>query len=55
MAIAVIGGLILATALSLLVVPSFYVEMDGWLAKLRKLGRSRKPVVKPEPETQEVS
>jgi multidrug efflux pump len=41
MAIAVIGGLIVATALSLLVVPSFYTKLGNWLAKSR-----RTPVVK---------
>jgi multidrug efflux pump subunit AcrB len=36
MAIAVIGGVFISTALSLLVVPSFYVKLDHWLAKLRQ-------------------
>ena len=54
MAIAVIGGLILSTALSLFVVPSFYVELDGWLTKLRTLFRPRR-VKSSAPETQEVS
>jgi multidrug efflux pump subunit AcrB len=35
MAIAVIGGVFVATALSLLVVPSFYVKFDAWIAKVR--------------------
>jgi len=39
MAIAVIGGLIVSTVLSLLVVPAFYVTADGLAAKLR--GRRR--------------
>ena len=43
MAIAVIGGVFVSTALSLLVVPSFYVKMEGWLSKLR-----RAPVAQPE-------
>ncbi len=41
MAIAVIGGLIVSTVLSLLVVPAFYVTTDGLAAKLR--GRRRSP------------
>jgi multidrug efflux pump subunit AcrB len=34
MAMAVIGGLIVSTALSLLVVPAFYVTADGWAGRL---------------------
>jgi multidrug efflux pump subunit AcrB len=45
MAIAVIGGLVVSTALSLLVVPAFYVTTDGLVAKLRGRGRSRRPAV----------
>jgi len=36
MAIAVIGGLVLSTALSLLVVPAFYVTSDRIATKLKK-------------------
>jgi len=39
MAIAVIGGLAVSTALSLLVVPSFFVAADGLGARLRRLVR----------------
>lgn len=35
MAIAVIGGVLVATALSLLVVPSFYVKLDFWIGRVR--------------------
>ncbi|XYH93876.1 efflux RND transporter permease subunit [Sorangium sp. So ce1128] len=38
MAAAVIGGLLVSTALSLLVVPAFYVfadDIQGWVARLR--------------------
>jgi hydrophobe/amphiphile efflux-1 (HAE1) family protein len=41
MAIAVIGGLVLSTALSLLVVPAFYVITDGWKGKVQ--GKIRWP------------
>lgn len=37
MAIAVIGGVLVSTALSLFVVPSFYVKLDGWVAALGQL------------------
>jgi Cu/Ag efflux pump CusA len=40
MAIAVIGGLVLSTALSLIVVPAFYVVSD-------KLARKKKPAEAP--------
>lgn len=36
MAIAVIGGVFVSTALSLLVVPSFYVKLDRWVAWLMR-------------------
>jgi multidrug efflux pump subunit AcrB len=36
MAIAVIGGLVVSTALSLLVVPAFYVVADGIRTRLRR-------------------
>jgi multidrug efflux pump subunit AcrB len=36
MAIAVIGGLVVSTALSLLVVPTFFVTMDGMAARVRR-------------------
>lgn len=45
MAIAVIGGLIVSTVLSLLVVPAFYVTTDGLAAKVRGWRRSRRPAV----------
>ena len=44
MAIAVIGGLLVSTALSLLVVPAFYVVADRALGAL---GRMRRPVTAP--------
>jgi hydrophobe/amphiphile efflux-1 (HAE1) family protein len=44
MAIAVIGGLIVSTALSLLVVPAFYVTTDAFAARLRGRWR-RRPAV----------
>jgi multidrug efflux pump subunit AcrB len=43
MATAVIGGVFVSTALSLLVVPSFYVRLDTWLEKVRH-SFARKPV-----------
>jgi multidrug efflux pump subunit AcrB len=48
MAIAVIGGVVSSTLLSLIVVPVFYLAIEnlkGWLR--RKLGRSRPSVVPP--------
>ena len=39
MALAIIGGLIVSTLLSLVVVPSFYVVADRWKAKLARLLR----------------
>ena len=45
MAIAVIGGLIVSTALSLLVVPAFYVTTDGLAMRLRGWRQSRRPAV----------
>jgi len=48
MAIAVIGGLVLSTALSLLVVPAFYVTADGAVARAKqRVARWRR--VAPEP------
>jgi hydrophobe/amphiphile efflux-1 (HAE1) family protein len=49
MAIAVIGGVFLSTALSLIVVPSFYVELDEWLLGLRMILSRRRiaPAVDP--------
>jgi multidrug efflux pump len=41
MAVGVIGGMAVATLLSLLVVPSFYVLLDGALAKMRRGLRRR--------------
>jgi hydrophobe/amphiphile efflux-1 (HAE1) family protein len=52
MAIAVLGGLVVSTALSLIVVPSFYVELAGWLTKLGQfLRRAPKPAAEHQPET----
>jgi hydrophobe/amphiphile efflux-1 (HAE1) family protein len=45
MALAVIGGVIVSTALSLVVVPAFYVVADGLAARVR--GRSWAPRVEP--------
>ncbi len=45
MAISVIGGVFVSTALSLFVVPSFYVKLESWLAKLRITRKS--PAAKP--------
>jgi multidrug efflux pump len=47
-ALAVIGGLVVSTALSLLVVPSFYVIADRALTALRR-GRRRAPEPTPPP------
>jgi multidrug efflux pump subunit AcrB len=44
MAIAVIGGLVVSTILSLLVVPAFYVSADGVVSRLRQArGHGRLP------------
>ena len=43
MAIAVIGGLVVSTALSLLVVPAFYVTADRLAGKVRGRIRLRRP------------
>ena len=43
MAIGVIGGLILSTVLSLVVVPSFYVIADKLAPKRRRSRPKRKP------------
>jgi len=45
MAIAVIGGLIVSTALSLLVVPAFYVVAERWMDRVRERVRRRKAPV----------
>ena len=45
MAIAVIGGLIVSTVLSLLVVPAFYVTTDSVLAKVRGRRPAKRPAV----------
>jgi hydrophobe/amphiphile efflux-1 (HAE1) family protein len=45
MAIAVIGGLIVSTVLSLLVVPAFYVTTDSLLSKVRGRRRTARPAV----------
>lgn len=42
MAIAIIGGLVVSTFLSLLAVPAFYVVADGWSLSLRDLRARRK-------------
>jgi len=42
MAIAVIGGVLVSTALSLIVVPSFYVKLDQWLLGLRMILQRRR-------------
>jgi multidrug efflux pump subunit AcrB len=44
MAIAVIGGLVLSTALSLIVVPSFYVIADRIAGKRKKKARADVPL-----------
>lgn len=49
MAIAVIGGLIISTALSLLVVPAFYVVADRLLEWTRRVFRLAKPIEAAEP------
>ncbi len=49
MAIAVIGGLIISTALSLLVVPAFYVVADRVLEWTRRVLRLAKPIAAAEP------
>jgi multidrug efflux pump subunit AcrB len=43
MAIAVIGGLVVSTVLSLLVVPAFYVTADRLAGKVRERIRLRRP------------
>jgi multidrug efflux pump len=53
MAIAVIGGIFVSTALSLLVVPSFYVKLDGWIGGLdRMLRRQRSTKIAPQQDHQ---
>jgi multidrug efflux pump len=49
MAIAVIGGLVISTALSLLVVPAFYVVADRVVEWLRRVLRIQKPIELDEP------
>jgi multidrug efflux pump subunit AcrB len=50
MAVAVIGGLLVSTALSLLVVPAFYVAADAGAARVKKLLSKRaKPAQEPAP------
>jgi len=49
MAIAVIGGLVISTALSLLVVPAFYVVADRVVEWLRRVLRLQKPIELDEP------
>lgn len=50
MAIAVIGGVLVSTVLSLAVVPAFYVRLDGWLTAARR--GLRRPKVTPAAETE---
>jgi multidrug efflux pump subunit AcrB len=45
MAIAVIGGLVVSTALSLLVVPAFYVVAERGVERVRALAKRRKPLI----------
>ncbi len=52
MAIAVIGGLIVSTALSLVVVPGFYLLADRAKSALARRLRGVKDAVEPEPEPQ---
>ncbi len=50
MAISVIGGVIVSTALSLLVVPAFYVKIDIWIGALKRLfmrTTAKQPAAKP--------
>jgi len=49
MAIAVIGGHVISTALSLLVVPAFYVVADRVVEWLRRVLRLQKPIELDEP------
>jgi multidrug efflux pump len=53
MAVAVIGGVFISTALSLIVVPSFYVKLDEWLIGLRVLLGARPAVPAAEPVEEE--
>jgi len=50
MAIGVLGGMAVATLLSLLVVPSFYVLMDDWLRFFRRGKGSPEGAVQEIPE-----
>jgi hypothetical protein len=43
MAIAVIGGVVSSTLLSLVVVPAFYLAIEGLKARLARLLGRRKP------------
>ncbi len=53
MALAVIGGVFVSTALSLLVVPAFYVKIEDWIARLKLMfSRSRATAI---PETERVN
>lgn len=49
MAIAIMGGLVVSTVLSLLVVPAFYVVADRVVARLRRTAKQRGPVGEPVP------
>ncbi|HYN42012.1 MAG TPA: efflux RND transporter permease subunit, partial [Thermoanaerobaculia bacterium] len=56
MAVAVIGGLIVATVLSLLVVPSFYLVADRIAERIRGRGEEETPdSASPEPSPSEPS
>jgi multidrug efflux pump subunit AcrB len=45
MAVAILGGLVVSTALSLLVVPAFYVVAERWRSALIRLLWPRSPTV----------
>jgi hydrophobe/amphiphile efflux-1 (HAE1) family protein len=49
MAVAVLGGLSISTALSLLVVPAFYVVADRFVAFVKRLWPGRRPSEAPKP------
>jgi len=52
MAVAVIGGLILSTMLTLLVIPTFYSALDDLIRFIRRLiGLDNKPQIKPSADT----
>jgi HAE1 family hydrophobic/amphiphilic exporter-1 len=49
MAIAVIGGLITSTLLTLIVVPTFYYLLESAQARLRRRAPAQQPAPMPEP------